>query len=91
MLVKAIKARKIPQSNKHEIVLVLDKLQTLVSLGVHCVNADKIPTLPNSHPFYPFRTPIVPYTAIRSDLAVVCASCASAFYFFRRKAPYPSL
>jgi hypothetical protein len=83
------------QSNEHEtaqIVLVPDKLQTLMSLGAPSAHEWRTSTLsPNSHPFYPLQTPCVyvPYTAIRSDLAVVCASCASAFASFAVKRRTP--
>ena len=45
MSAKSDQVARNPQSNRHEIILVLDKLQTLVSLGAHCLDADEY----NSH------------------------------------------
>jgi hypothetical protein len=82
------------QSNEHEtaqIVLVPDKLQTLMSLGAPSAQwmADKY-TQPKFASLLSLANPVcVPYTAIRSDLAVVCASCASAFASFAVKRRTP--
>lgn len=38
MSVKSDQVSQNPQFNRHEIKLVLDKLQTLVSLGAHCLD-----------------------------------------------------
>lgn len=35
-----MKASQNPQFNRHETMLVLEKLQTLVSSGAHCLDAD---------------------------------------------------
>jgi hypothetical protein len=87
-----MKVSQNPQFNRHEIMLVLDKLQTLVSLGAHCLDADEY----DSHsqiriPSIPFKPRVCLTPPFALTFAVVCASCASAFYFFRRKVPYPSL